>query len=240
MNEVDVFLAHYGVKGMKWGKRKAKSTEPTKKSLSEGQKKALKIVAVSGAVTLTAATTVIAIKAGRKHFAGINLDAKTVLQNINTYGDDLHINKPLYVTHLPKDRKVYATKFVEEVMGRLDRGKDTYATLFEGRENIKAPSRHETKKLYSAWRESVGRPVAKGRLDRELNNFFRTTALSSGPKPPESFTEFVKRQGYNALQDTLDSSNSHLKAKSPLLILNGQESLILKGSQFVEDLLKTL
>jgi len=61
MSTADDFLAHYGVKGMRWGVRRegdaAGSSTPSKRGLSEGQKRALKIGA-GLAVTAGAALTV--------------------------------------------------------------------------------------------------------------------------------------------------------------------------------------
>lgn len=74
MNTTDDFLAHYGIKGMKWGVRRPNDAEggSSRRHLSEGQKKALKIGA-GLAVTAGAALTVsMMIKSGRIPVTSIN------------------------------------------------------------------------------------------------------------------------------------------------------------------------
>ena len=66
--EVDDFLAHYGVKGMRWGVRKADDSDSgssTRKGLTEGQKKALKVGAGVAAITGAAVVTGILAKNGK-------------------------------------------------------------------------------------------------------------------------------------------------------------------------------
>lgn len=66
--EVEDFLAHYGVKGMRWGVRNASDsggTATTRKGLSEGQKKALKVGAGVAAITGAAIVTGILAKNGK-------------------------------------------------------------------------------------------------------------------------------------------------------------------------------
>jgi hypothetical protein len=61
----DDFLAHYGIKGMRWGVRKADDSDSSpRKGLSDGQKKALKVGAGVAAVAGAAVVATILVKNG--------------------------------------------------------------------------------------------------------------------------------------------------------------------------------
>ncbi len=92
--EVDEFLAHYGVPGMKWGKRKAasvktdisnrvSSSEIAKKwnGLSEGNKKKVKtIAAISGSAALVAGSA----------FVGSRVNKNMKMKELEKYAEKLH------------------------------------------------------------------------------------------------------------------------------------------------------
>lgn len=59
MSDTDDFLAHYGVKGMRWGKRKAESSsddKPEKKPMDPEKKQAIKdLVGIAGGISVAIA-----------------------------------------------------------------------------------------------------------------------------------------------------------------------------------------
>lgn len=64
MTEVDDFLAHYGVKGMKWGKRKAPASTDSKKPVRKKMSPETKEL-IGGLLTTAALVTVnIAVRKG--------------------------------------------------------------------------------------------------------------------------------------------------------------------------------
>lgn len=77
--EVDDFLAHYGVKGMRWGQRKASddsSPSSPRQGLSEGQKKALKVGAGVAAIAGAAIVTGMLAKNGKLPVAQLSRGAQ--------------------------------------------------------------------------------------------------------------------------------------------------------------------
>lgn len=65
--EVDMFLAHYGVPGMKWGKRQARTPEQTAKTKSNFKKGAI----VLGSVAVAAGVAFVAYKMNKVGMSNI-------------------------------------------------------------------------------------------------------------------------------------------------------------------------
>lgn len=52
MTETDIFLEHFGVRGMKWGRRKERNSSVDSKGMSTKTKAAIGVAGVAGAATL--------------------------------------------------------------------------------------------------------------------------------------------------------------------------------------------
>lgn len=129
-------LAHYGVKGMKWGKRKVdsahqkvesydkmKSLDYEAKALKSGkssaeakliaQRKVARDIKVRKVMLVAAGTTLAAVAAygtGKylnQNFRGVNLDTSVKLSNINGVGAGRDLNRHLYVSYKKSDKLKY-------------------------------------------------------------------------------------------------------------------------------------
>lgn len=250
----DTFLKHYGIKGMRWGKRKSQGSTPklsrrerlekayaTKYSADVAKKKVdarlrtEKVLAISGAVLVTAAIAVVAGKALHKEFAPLKVAMGTPLQNINVHGDKLNLDKVTFATFKKSDNETYAKKFTEELI--TGRGaKTVYSTVLKNTEPIKAPSKHQTAKLFNEWSKSRGIDTTK--KSWTFNNWNRSMQVSNNYDDPNGFLAYVSSKGYNALQDTLDQNSSNFKAQAPLMIIKGSKTVVTVGSMVVKEILK--
>lgn len=133
----DDIIIHFGVKGMKWGKRKDDSVAKNQRHLlpdsekskrriklearyisegltkkdaalkAESRLKTEKILAVAGGVTIAAAAAYVGQREYVKRFAGVHINAGEYLQNINALGDKQDLDRRLYVTNDKSDSKKY-------------------------------------------------------------------------------------------------------------------------------------
>lgn len=171
--DVDNFLAHYGIKGMKWGVRrdtprltrrerleKAYSTkygEAVAKTKVDSRLRTEKILLIAGSVTITAAASIVVGRKLHSEFAPVNLKKSTVLQNINQHGKDLDLDKVTFATFKKGDNKIYRGKFVEELLSRTGRGSDkVYATQLKPVKDLKIPSKAKARELFVEWEKSRG------------------------------------------------------------------------------------
>lgn len=172
--EVDDFLAHYGVKGMRWGVQRnngprltrrerlekaytTKYGEAVAKTKVESRLRTEKIIAISGAVLLTTAVAVVVGRKLHSEFAPINLKKSTLLQNINQHGTDLDLDRVTFATYKKRDNKIYREKFVDELLSRIGRGGDNvYATQLKPVKDLKIPSKAKARDLFVEWEKSRG------------------------------------------------------------------------------------
>lgn len=174
MTTIDDFLAHYGVKGMRWGVSRAKTPRASRrdrleaayrtkmsdvdaKTKADARIRTEKILITAGAIAVTAAVAVVAGKKLHTEFAPITLKAGSSLQNVNQHGKDLNLDKVTFATFKKSDNKIYREGFVKELLSRPGRpSNDVFATDLKAVKDIKIPSKSQTRKLFAEWEKSRG------------------------------------------------------------------------------------
>lgn len=172
--EVDDFLAHYGVKGMRWGVQRnngprltrrerlekayaTKYGEAVAKTKVDSRIRTEKIIAISGAVLLTTAVAVVAGRELHKEFAPINLAKGTSFQNINQHGVDFDLDRITFATFKPRDNAIYRDRFSKELLMNLGRkSNEVYATELKAVKDLKIPSKATAKRLFKEFEAANG------------------------------------------------------------------------------------
>lgn len=245
ITDVDDFLAHFGVKGMKWGVRKVDETTGEipqshyrtmmqaaylKKgmSLAEAQRKTDKAIRVQKIVAITAgvavaslATYVVANKLG-KEFTGVHIREGTTLQHISK-SDALGLNdQHLYTTFKKADKFNYQGTFAAE-MGSLT-GIQNHTIKLSTTKAVKAPSNVQAQKILGELR---GKTVSKSEYRSFINSFYKS---SSTEGEMAKFKDLLGSKGFNAVIDTTDQ-NAYAKAFKPIIVFNSNANLVEKGSR---------
>lgn len=275
----DDYLAHYGVKGMKWGvikddvsgrikthHQKAKASRIAAdegKYLNKGmsseeahakavkREKVRQRVKIAGGVAVTAAVAYVGTQEYKKRFQGVDLPMDTKLKNINKFGEDLNIDRRLYVTYKPGDSRKYRGAYAEQLRkGKAfdpnSAAKNVFETTLTTTERIKAPSHHQAKKLYKEFREKQLSGVAPEDLKLFKNNSFflpedyktfNRSLVGTGNKFTDSvnsgFYDFLKTKGYNSVLDSNDQFISGYNTEKPLIVFNANSSAVKSGQKLV-------
>lgn len=253
--EVDGFLAHYGVMGMKWGKRKSRdeSGKPVNDSeksahrvkleakylkkgfsTSEAETKANgrirteKILLAAGGVAVVG----LAAYSGKRHFdkqfTGVDLDLGAKLYNINALGDKQDLNRRMYTTFEAGDTKKYKGLLAAQL--RKNKADTTvYEATLKATERIKAPSQKEAAKLYKEFATTYG--MGNTAIPYLKFNQFLVEASPQN----ENFYDFMKSKGYNAILDANDQFLSGYNTKKPLIVFNAASSTVKAGQAIVDE-----
>lgn len=246
--EVDDFLAHFGIKGMKWGVVKDSSSGPSRKEVrvtanylrrgydqKEAEKKAQgkiaaeKVLLIAGGTVLAAGAGYAAYKAADRAFGGVNLPMGTKVHHVNVHGPKLEVgDKPMFVAFKPSDQKFYDSVFANFAKNR-SRADNIYKSTLEATTDIKAPSNFQAQKLYKEFQKihtDVKTPYS------EFNYSFNGEGQGS-PRVKKAFAEYMQSKGYNAMVDNFDTMKSmRSRTNRPTILFDPTKSI-----KKVEDIL---
>lgn len=260
MTDIDTFLAHYGVKGMRWGVTREKTPRAsrrerleavyrTKMSDIDARKKAdsrirtEKVLLTAGAVAVASAVAIVVGKKLHVEFAPPKIKGDTLLQNVNQHGDSLDLNKVTFATFKKSDNVIYKTKFAKELLSRPRQSNDVFVTQLKPIKDLKIPSKSQARKLFVEWEKANGITPKKGvDVTTRMINSNRSSQVLGNSSSDKSFIGYVAKKGYDGIQDVMDQRKFSYGAKVPLMLANGAQSLVIKGSQALDSvgLLKQL
>jgi hypothetical protein len=167
-DSVEDFLAHYGVKGMRWGIRKTNEAEGgggERKGLSEGQKKALKIGLAGAAITGAAVTTALLAKNGKLPVAQLSSAARAA-------------GNARSAARLAASPNVYRS-----AASKAASGVNSAQNAREGARYASSTMKNETKKLFDddTWNTSVKKLMDDiAEAHRDETKYMKTSSSKSG------------------------------------------------------------
>lgn len=246
--DVDDFLAHYGVKGMRWGvirkdpsgysetskgpsRREVRNTAAyLRKGYSQdvAEKKAKGKIAVenalliAGGVALASAAVYAGAKVGERHFGSVNLPMGTPVHHVNVHGPDLNVQaKPMFVSFDKRDQKFYDSVFANFAKNRA-KAENIYKSTLETTTDIRAPSNFKAQRLYREFQKL--HPDVKDSYS-EFNYSFNGENLGS-PRVRKAWIDFMSGKGYNAMIDNFDSVKStRINTVKPTILFDPTRSI---------------
>lgn len=230
-------LYHYGVKGMKWGVRRYQNKDGT---LTE-----------TGRLRTKGANRKRSLI---KEQLGLNVDKRVFYRHDPDSSKSVSLNKGQKVYHVtPKDftqlregqdlfvsatktdRDIYKS-FLTMMMRRKGFGLDTpiKEVEFTLRDSLKSPSNDEQRMIFESVYASNKRT-----FDHELDNYYskgerRSTdtydafirTLDGRPSDSKArFYEEMQKNGYNAVLDQHDVTDSWMQAQRPLIVMDAINTL---------------
>lgn len=262
--DVDDFLAHYGVKGMKWGvirdrdsgsSGSGSDSEPKPagrrqvaleakyiqkgNSLETAQQKAAKRAKVEKILLVAGGVTL----AGAAAYAGHREYGKRFTEITLKAGSELkYINNTGSKTDL--NRRLYTTfneadtqKYRGMLAKQLQKnqsGSTIYETVLTAKENIKAPSHKQAEQVFKDL-------VKSGALDvkvygkNQTYKEFNTDLVRGNTKEATTFYEALKKKGFNAVLDSNDQFVSGYNTKHPLILFNAASSTVKTGEKIIDQ-----
>lgn len=248
-------LAHFGVKGMKWGHHNPKADEITSKRRSIPNKKSAHRVRLEAgylkkgysndtaeqmaakrikgekialgilATAAVAGASYIAYQEIGKRYSNVILEAGKDLHYINALGADADYDRRLYTSFKKQDTAKYKGLLATALRNNAE-NTTVYDTVLRAKEDIKAPSHNEAAKLY---KEFFGKTV-----DTKDYKLFNKDFVSGVNDPSvKGFVDFVKSKGYNAVLDSNDQFISGYNTKKPLILFNAASTTVKVGESIV-------
>lgn len=265
MTNVDTFLAHYGVKGMRWGVIRDKTPRASRrerleaayrtrmsdveaKTKADARIRTEKILITAGSIAVTAAVSIAVGKKLHSEFAPITLKAGSKLQNVNQHGTDFDLDRITFATFKPKDNAIYRDKFSMELLRSVGRkSNEVYATELKAVKDIKIPSKATARKLFKEY-EALNGIVPKTKSTVTVNGVKRTIRKNVTARmidnnrsrqisdpKKNAFLAYVASKGYDGVQDVMDQRSGSYKAKAPLMFVNGAQAMVIKGAQALDS-----
>lgn len=252
-------LAHYGVKGMRWGVRKAeprsqRSRRPLKDSeksahriktearylakgetrseaerLADRKIKTQKILLAVGAVTVTAAAAYVGTREFEKRFTGVDLAKGSVLKNVNVFGEKQNYDRRMYTTINEADGRKYRGLLAMQLELNGRRAK-LDTTVYEA--SLKATERIKAPSHRQAEKLYKEFQQKNPHLKNRNYKIFNRDLVEDGPDQ-KPFFDFMKSKGYNSILDANDQFLSSYDTKKPLIIFNAKSSTVEAGRRVI-------
>lgn len=256
--DVDVFLAHYGVKGMRWGvirdnlSSKKGSASETKNSnssprpssayrtmmeakyLKAGSSKEEAIAKADKAIRIqkiVAISGAVALSAALAYAAGNRVAKEFTGVKLAEGTTFQHISKSdsLDLT----DKHLYTTftrgdKFNYQGTFSAELGGNTHAITLKAIGKIKAPSNAQGQKILA---ESLGKSkVSQSEYRSFVSGYYKSGTSEAYVK----FKDLMSKKGFNAIIDTTDQ-NFYAKAYKPLIVFDSSSNLLQKGARSISN-----
>ena len=259
-------LYHFGINGMKWGKRngppyplsynahtaKQKKENPKriidgkndssksnsspsstkKKPLTKTEKqirnaKIARNLFIGGAAVGVAIAAVGAYQLHKKMSTDVILSGKSILQRMGTRAEGTSLNDVFYAVANDHDKKRYMGLFNVH-LDRYEKGPHIVKELVP-KSNLKIASPKNAKKLFEEFKSTNNVPINLTSYD-QFNKHI-VNMKNAGPSYKDlldSYTEFMKKKGYQGVVDINDLKYSGYMAKAPLIIFD-KDSVNLKS-----------
>lgn len=206
------YLYHYGVKGMKWGVRHDKQ----RNQLSDKQKRVIKRIAITTAVTVGAAAAGYSLyKYGQKNFDSV-IKSGVKIQHMSRTTDEV-LNHPFYASYLPKDNKIYTKN---NLFGAHFETK----MMAKSSKNIRIAGKRNAERIYREWLNTD--PVAKQRFGSQSYFSFNRNLNTPDYRDKKIISNFYKelqKHGYSAIRDVNDQFQTGVT--SPVIIFGSLKDI---------------
>lgn len=248
--EVDDFLAHYGVKGMRWGKRQSSATSDVpSKSDRKAAKEAFKPVWEMHVDRAFSDSSITQTKYSSLSTKDVSIKKGTELARITKRKDE-KLRDITYLSYTAKDRERYKAIMSGDGAAGKKKYKDNYEHVFKATTTLKSPSEKARLDAYIELMDTssivlkngktisgrehlkrIGyRKEAKTLTSQELglkhyndmvNSQYMTTPVNT------AYFNNIRAKGYNAIID--DNDRLHL-TDSPVIILDPDTSKLKRTS----------
>lgn len=240
--DVDDFLAHYGVKGMRWGViRKGSDSGPSRREVrttakylrkgydpqeaakkARGRMAAENVLLVAGATVLAAGAGYAAYRTADRHFGGVNLPMGAKMHHVNVHGPKLEVtDKPMFVAFKKGDQKFYDSVFANFAKNRVG-AENIYKSTLESTTDIRAPSNFQAKRLYKEFQKTH----TDVKDSYAAFNYSFNGEGQGSPRVKRAFSEYMQSKGYNAMIDNFDSVKSlRSKTMKPTILFDPTSSI---------------
>lgn len=254
--DVDDFLAHYGVKGMKWGVIRKRGSDPKASSSSskstedkppsayrssleamylkrgssraEAIAKADKAIRIQKVVAIAGAAT---LAAAVTYAAGNKLAKEFTGVKLAEDTTFQHISKSdsLNLT----DKHLYTTfakgdKFNYQGTFAAELGGNAHAISLKSIGKIRAPSNVQGQKILA---EALGKDkISRSTYDSFVKGYYNNFDSEQYTK----FKEAMAKKGFNAVIDTTDQ-NFYAKAYKPLIVFDSASNFVQKGARSISN-----
>lgn len=249
MSNVDAFLAHYGVKGMKWGVRKDQHRE-YKEVASTTTESMVKRAGSTVQMTRYFAKGG-AVKKQQKYndewYDNLDTGKQFIekgqsLHRVVRGVDDRALSGRLYVSHLESDNEMYKA-VIPAVQKKFAYGQKQYHSVYqvelEAKKRLSMPSEKERIDTFidtiktpegrewmknSGYRDEITELNAKEQGLKAYKKFNKV-AGNQDLKITDTYFNKIKAQGYDAI---LDDNDAGVWSKEPMILLSPNSTVRIK------------